>query len=68
MPGVVFRDFGKDMDTLLHLKWITNKDAQHREVCSAFCGSLDGSGGLRDSGYLCVDGPFTVDLKLSQHC
>ena len=33
-----------DMCTLPYLKWITNKNycVQHRELCSAFYGSLDG--------------------------
>jgi len=24
--------------------------------------------GLRDNGYMCMYGPFTIHLKLSQHC
>ena len=32
------------MYTLLHLKWITNKDLlyKHMELCSMLCASLDG--------------------------
>ena len=35
------------MYTLLYLKWITNKDLLHVEICSMLCVSLDGgeSGG-----------------------
>ena len=43
-----------DMYTLLHLKWITNKDLStaHWELCSMLCGSLDGRGvwGRVDTG------------------
>ena len=42
------------MYTLLHLKWITNKDLStaHWELCSMLCGSLDGRGvwGRVDTG------------------
>ena len=32
-----------DMDTLLYLKWITNKDLLYNmELSSVLCGSLDG--------------------------
>ena len=37
MPGVVVRDFGEDMDTLLYLKWITNKDPLYSTGNSAHC-------------------------------
>ena len=35
-----------DRYTLLHFKWITNKDLllNYREFCSMLCGSLDGRG------------------------
>ena len=39
--GIV-RRFGKDMDTLLYLKWITSNDLQHMKPCSVLSGSLDG--------------------------
>ena len=43
--GIV-RQFEMVMDTLLYLKWITNKDltVEHKELCSGLCGSLDGRG------------------------
>ena len=41
--GIV-REFGMDMCTLLYLKWITNKDIMHRDLCSMLCGNLDGRG------------------------
>ena len=39
-------EFGMDRYTLLHFKWITNKDLllNYREFCSMLCGSLDGRG------------------------
>ena len=42
---------------------------QHMELCSVLCGSLDGRGvwGTRDT-CTCRLTPFTVYLKLSQHC
>ena len=37
------REFGMDMDTLLYLKWITNKDLLYNmELGSVLCDSLDG--------------------------
>ena len=33
-----------DMCTLLYLKWITNKDIMHRDLCSMLCGNLDRRG------------------------
>ena len=33
----IFREFGMDMDTLLHLKWITNKDLLYSTGNSAQC-------------------------------
>ena len=45
MGGGIIRELGRDMYTLLYLKWITNKDLiQHRGLCSMLCGSLDGRG------------------------
>ena len=42
--GIV-KEFGTDMHTLLHLKWITNKDLLYStELFSMLCGSLDGRG------------------------
>ena len=44
--------------------------AQHRELCSVLCGSLDWVGGLRGEWirvYVWLS-PFTIHLKLSQHC
>ena len=38
----IIREFGKDMDTLLYLKWITSNDLQRMKPCSVLSGSLDG--------------------------
>ena len=41
----IIREFGMDTCTLLHLKWLTNKDLlSHLELCSMSRGSLDGRG------------------------
>ena len=42
---------------------------EYMKLCSMMCGSLDGRGvhGRMDS-FVCVLSPFTIHLKLSQHC
>ena len=52
--GIV-REFGMDMDTLLYLKWITNKDLLYRTGNSAHC-SVKPEGIWRENGYLYMDG------------
>ena len=69
--GIV-REFGMDMYTLLYLKWITNKDLLSSTGNSAQCdvaawmrwGEFRGEW-IHVYGWL---SPFTVHLKLSQHC
>ena len=63
------REFGIDRYTLLYLKWITNKDLLHMELCGMLCGSLDGRGvwGRWIHVYVWLS-PFTVRLKLTQRC
>ena len=56
--GVV-REFEMDMYTLLHLKWVTNKDL---ELCSMLCDSLDG-GEFGGNGYTCVTEPLCCPLE-----
>ena len=47
------RDFGKVMSTLLHLKWITNKDLLYSTWNSAQCMCQPGwETGLRKNGYI----------------
>ena len=61
----IVKDFGKDMYTLLYLKWITNKDPLYIELYSMLCGSLDGRGFGIEGIYVYVWlSPFTVHLKL----
>ena len=60
-----------DMYTLLYLIMDDQQGltVQHRELCSMLCGSLDGgeSGGEWIPVHVWLN-PFTVHLKLSQHC
>ena len=51
----IAREFGMDMDTLLYLKWITNKDLLYRTGNSAHC-SVKPEGIWRENGYLYMDG------------
>ena len=64
--GVV-REFGIDRNTLLYLKWITNKDLLYSTGNSAQCYA---EGSLGENGYMYMYvwlSPFAVHLKLSQH-
>ena len=62
--------FGVDMDTLLCLKWITNKDLLYFTGNSAQCYVAawmgEGFGGEWIHVYVWLS-PFDVHLKLSQH-
>ena len=66
------REFGMDMNTLLHLKGITNKDLLYSTGNSAQCyvaacyvrGDFEGEW-IRVYVWL---SPFAVHLKLSQRC
>ena len=42
--------------------------AQHRKLCSALCGSLDGRGSGGDTCPRVRHTRFAVHLTLSQHC
>ena len=43
--------------------------AQHMELCSMLCGSLDGRGVWGRWIHVCIRlSPFAVHLKLSQYC
>jgi len=54
--GIV-RKFGMDMDTLLHLKWITNKFLLYSTWNSAQCYVVAWMGGeFGDNGYMYVYG------------
>ena len=68
--GIV-RDFGKVMYTLLYSKWITNKDLLYSTWNSAQCYVAAWIGGEFGGKWVLVYAwlsPFTVHLKLSQHC
>ena len=60
-----------DMDTLLCLKWITNKDLLYSTGNSAQCCVAAWVGGELGGEWTHVCAwlsPFAVHLKLSQHC
>ena len=60
-----------DMYTLLYLKWITNKVPLYSTWNSAQCYVAAGVGGEFEEKWIHVYvwlNPFTVHLKLSQHC
>ena len=68
--GIV-KDFGKVIYTLLYLKWITNKKLSHNTWNPAQChvAAWMGKGFKREWIHAIVWlSPFTVLLKLSQHC
>ena len=64
-------DLGKVTDTLLYLKWITNKDLLYSTGNSAPCYVAawmgEGLGAEWIPVYIWLS-PFTVCLKLLQHC
>ena len=65
------REVGMDMYTLLYLKWITNKDLLCSTRNSAQCHVATWIGGDLGKEWIHVYvwlSPFTVQLKLSQHC
>ena len=65
------RDFGNVMYTLLYLKWITNKHLLYSTWNSAQCYVPAWMGGGLRGEWTHVYGwlsPFTVYLKLPQHC
>ena len=69
--GAIVKDFRKVMHTLLYLKWITNKNLLYSTWNSAQCyvptWMGEGSGEERIHVYIWLS-PFTVYLKLPQHC
>ena len=67
--GIV-REFGRDMYTLLYLRWLTNKDLLYSRGNSAQCYMAAWiGGGLRESGYMCVYGWVTLPCTWNyQHC
>ena len=71
MEEGIIREFGTDMYTLLHLKWITNKDLLYSTENSAQCYVAAWMGGDLRGEWIHVSvwlSPFHVHLKLSQYC
>ena len=71
MEEGIIREFGTDMYTLLHLKWITNKDLLYSTENSAQCYVAAWMGGEFRGERIHVSvslSPFAVHLKLSQPC
>ena len=71
LPGeATVRDSGKVMDTLLYLKWITNKDLLYSTWNSSQCyvpaWMGEGFGGGWKHVYVWLS-PFAIHLKLPKH-
>ena len=69
--GGIVREFGMDTYTLLYLKWKTNKDLLFSKRDSTQCYVAAWVGGEFGGERIHVDvrlSPFTVHLKLPQHC
>ena len=68
--GIV-REFQMDMYTLQYLKWVTNKDllysTENSPQCYVASWMTERFGGECIHVYIWLS-PFTVLLKLSQHC
>ena len=65
------REFGMVMYTLLYVKWVSNKGLLYSPGDSAQCYVAAWVGGEFGGEWIQVYvwlGPFTVQLKLSQHC
>ena len=69
--GRIVKEFGMDMYTVLYLKWMTNKVLLYSTGSSASCcvAAWMGREFVGEWIHVCVWlSPFTVYLKLSQHC
>ena len=67
----IAREFGKVMSMLRYSKWITNKDLLYSTWNSAQCYVAAWMGGEFGGEWVLVYvwlSPFTVHLKLPQHC
>ena len=65
------RKFGRDLNTLLYLKWVTSKDLQYSTGNSAQCYVAAWIGGELEGEWVHLYvwlSLFGVHLKLSQHC
>ena len=71
MGGGIVKEFGTDMNTLLHLRWITNKDLLYSTGNSAQCYMAAWMGAELWGEWIHVYirlSPFNIHLNLSQHC
>ena len=71
MGGVIVMEFGMNSYTLLYLKWITNNILLYSTGNSVQCYVAAWMGGEFGGEWIHVYvwlNPFTVHLKLSQHC
>ena len=67
----IIRELEIDMNTLLYLKWITNKDLLYSTGNSAQCHTAAWMGGGFRGQWIHIHvrlSPFAVHLKLSQYC
>ena len=67
----IIREFKINMYTLLHLKWITNKDLLYSTGNSTQCYVAAWMGGEFRVELIHVyvwPSPFVVHMKLSKHC
>ena len=65
------KEFGMNMHTLLHLKWITNKDLLNSMGSSAQCYTAAWTRGEGEGEWVHVYSwlsPLAVHLKLAQCC
>ena len=71
MGDGILKEFGVDMYSLLHLKWIINKDLPYSTWNSAqwYVATWMRGGFAREYIHVYVWlSPFTVHLELSKHC
>ena len=71
LPGKGLGAFGMDMDTVLYLKWITDKYLLYNTRNSAQCDVADQMGEELGGEWVHVRvwlSPFAAHLKVSQHC
>ena len=66
---LIIREFGMDIQTLLYLKWITNKDLRIAQGTLLNGMWKPGWRSLLENGYMDIWlSPSAVRLKLPQHC
>ena len=71
--GGTVGEFGMDMYTLLHLKWISNNGLLYtaQGTLPSVMWQPGWEGSLEENGYMYMHpftGPFATHLKSSQHC